>query len=177
LEIPFVVTSLQRLRSAAENVLQLLAMDATTGVGTIVREKEGRAQSNVASVETIAACERACAALAEAELLLGRAKSLLLKLPGQYNLIQKILQVPYATAIELDIKDCRDSILKSILRQQNKVTGKRADSKPTPSLREYLLRNTDDSNPTQLCVRYGDENIEGAENGGLILALTKCVRE
>jgi Rab3 GTPase-activating protein catalytic subunit len=177
LNIPMVVTTLQRLRVATEAVLQLLALDATTGTGTIVREKEGRAQSNVVSVETISACERVCGCLAEAELLISRAKSLLFKLPGQYELIQKILQVPFATAIELDVKECRDSLLQSILRQQRKVMGMRADSKPAPSLREYLLRNTDDSKPTQLCVRYGDANIEGTEHGGLILALAKCVRE
>jgi Rab3 GTPase-activating protein catalytic subunit len=171
---------LESLRDKVESALRLLSLDATAGIGNILKQQEASpAPTFVASAETISSCERACAAVSQTEILVSRATSLLYKLPKQYDLVESIMKKTDATPIELSNGDCRDSVLQAIQRQQDQLSKtKTAGSNPMPAIRDYILRNVDDLNPHQLCVRYEDRgalpNAEG--KGAQFLALTKYAK-
>jgi hypothetical protein len=100
--------------------------------------------------------------------------SMLHKFPRQYDLVQNMLRRADSEPTVLENPSGRSGILHVIHRQQQV-----ADSMPVPSLREYILRNTDENTPCQLCVRFGDEGaFEGiGAEGGVMVALTKSYRD
>ena len=104
--------------------------------------------------------------------MIALATSLLQKFPGQYDTVQSVLKHADGDKIQLKDPMGQTRILEAIARQQSREGGKKA---PKPLLREYLLRNVDDSNPCQLSVRYGDASLghDADNNGsGLMVALT-----
>ena len=164
--------SLRRLRDHTDVALQLLALDATTGTGAFSKSSEG--DFFVASSETITACERVCNAIGETELLLSRAKSMLEKLPGQHDLVQKILTSAPGIRVKLASRDCRLRILREVALQQSDDEDHNPRIPPSPSIREYVIRNTDDSLPSQLWVRYGE--LQEGQPRSLAIAQTKYTR-
>jgi len=190
----------QRLRERTEQALDMLSGDATrstSGAFNDIRRQEG--SSSFISVSVISACDAACTALSEAEVLTARATSLLHKFPGQYELIDSILRHEPGRRIPLLDETGQSQILEVIQAQQaqaqakiNKGTSQSIDVKPMlgprPALREYVLRNLDDSHPCQLSVRFADEVVVlnnskanrgelPSRGGGLLLALTKSLVE
>jgi hypothetical protein len=108
-----------------------------------------------------------------AEAAICRATTLLHKFPRQYEVVHDILRRPEHDPVVLNDKQGRSGILNAIHHQQ----GRTADGLPVPSLREYVLRNTDEDKPCQLCVRFGDEGaFQGIDaEGGVLVCLTKCL--
>lgn len=177
LHIGMVSSSLKDLRSATEHALLLLSRDVTHGTSSRLSVPEDHLERlpRHASLEAIRACDTACNALSLAEASIVRAMSILHKFPRQYDLAQNMLRRADGEPIALESPQGRSDILHAIQKQQDTIT-----THPVPSLREYILRNTDDENPCQLCVRFGEEgDLEGAKDkdGVAMLALTKSYRD
>lgn len=168
LHVGMVTSALQQLRVATEHALLLLSRDVTNGTSSRVSIPE-EAVPRHASLEAIRACDNACNALSVAEASIARATSILHKFPRQYDLVQNMLRRADGEPIAVTSSQGQSGILRAIHEQQT-------ETHPRPVLREYILRNTDEDNPCQLCVRYGDEGASD-ENGGVLLALTKCCRD
>jgi Rab3 GTPase-activating protein catalytic subunit len=162
LEISSVRASLKRLRRRIELALNLLSLDAVTS-GT--QKGQNPLHPGLSSVEAMAASEAACIVLGENEVLLARARSLLSKFPGKFTLVDRILNASESSVIPVDTEAEQRDVLRTVLTSKS--------SRPTPTLREYLLRNTDQANPCQLCVRYGNHVKDLESEGGLLLAMTK----
>mgnify|MGYP005847302801 CR=1 FL=1 len=184
-----------RLRKEIENALELLSSDATKSTSAYcndARRQEGA--SSFVSLQTIAACDAACNALSDAEVMIARATSLLNKFPEQYELVESILRAEAGKEIVLSGREAQRQILQAIQKQQEKgqfpsKVPATPDTSPffaaQPALREYVFRNLDDSHPCQLSVRFGVKAAPGkkantareqgkAESAeGLIVALTK----
>jgi Rab3 GTPase-activating protein catalytic subunit len=133
--IPAVQQSLRTLKERIDSAVQLLSSDTTTGNTATI------------SIPAIAACEVACTAINETEVLLARAVSLLQKVQSG-DIVQALLHSP----VEIDAKH-RPGVLQVIQDE--------------PVVREYLLRGTD-MLPSQLAVR------QDLQKGTLALAVTKC---
>jgi Rab3 GTPase-activating protein catalytic subunit len=183
-KVEVVNKSLLRLRKQTEDALGVLAEEAANATCSFHHYAELEDNvSNFVSVETIAVCEGVCASLSEAEVMISLATSLLQKFPGQYVFIQTILKESNGGEINLSDLCGRACILDSIYMQQQQQHQSEPNSdenvaSPRPVLREYMLRNLDDSSPCQLSVRYGDDNVAcggmpGKESAALMIALTK----
>lgn len=175
LHVGMVTSALKSLRDATEHALLLLSRDVTHGTCRLTNPAANLDNlPRHASLEAIRACDAACNALGTAEASIARAMSILHKFPQEYDLVQNMLRRADGEPIALSSPKGRSGILHAIHDQQ--ATN---DSLPLPSLREYILRNTDEDNPCQLCVRFGDEGaFEGIdEDGGVMLALTKSYRD
>lgn len=159
--IGVVEKSLNELKAKTTLAIELLSRDISHGSLTHKNLPDDRLP-RYASLESIRACESACNAISEAESLICRAMSLLHKFPHQYDLVHSMLRRANGDSLPLDTQDGRKGILAAIANQQ-KV------DMATPSLREYILRNTDNTCPSQLCVRCIQDELEG----GLMLAMTK----
>ena len=171
IRIRSVAATLGRLRETVDTALQLLAKEATGSTGP---------PDAMASVETLTACGKACEAIASAEVIVSRAASLLHKLPQQYKLVEAITKLSEGAPLSLaDDEAGRSTFLETVHEQQRQLPSAGVNLNLAPALREYLLQNTDDSTPCQLCVRYNDDGInvcDGAGRGGTIFALTKTTR-
>ena len=153
--------SLARLKAQTKFALELLGRDVAHG-SLPDKDLPGDRLPRYASLESIRACEDVCYAIGETEVLTCRALSLLHKFPHQYDLVERMLRLDDSDPIPLDSQDGRREILATIAKQQQGDVA-------TPALREYILRNTDDARPSQLCVRFGQDDVEG----GLMIAMTK----
>lgn len=173
-------TSLVRLRESVVNALGLLSQDATQGERTSF-EVEGSSLVSIVSIDSLAACGRACIHLSEAEVQVSRAKSLLHKLPKQTKLVDKIMRQPNGARTEVVDSARRRAILNSIAQRQlglSTVGSTAVNIEPKPTMREYILRNNDDLEPCQLCVKYNDENPRSPneECADILVALTLTER-
>jgi hypothetical protein len=184
LKIGIVENSLSKLRTKIDNALSLLSRDAAGGSTALYNDNEfgGMPSSQrYASDESISSCEEACLALSEVETMISRAVSLLNKFPEQYDLIQSLLCMADGTTVALDDHKGRSSFLNAIHKQQKEhSTFTTFESLPVPVLREYVLRNLDESNPCQLSVRFGDQGayLDRVDNeGGVLLALSKSYKD
>jgi Rab3 GTPase-activating protein catalytic subunit len=175
LHVGMVTSALKELREKTEHALRLLARDVTYGTFPEVDFQDilDRLPKH-ASLEAIRACDAACNSLSIAEASVARTISILHKFPRQYDLVQNMLRRADSEPLVLENAQGRSGILHVIHKQQAV-----ADTLPVPSLREYILRNTDENNPCQLCVRFGDEGaFEGiGAEGGVMVALTKSCRD
>jgi hypothetical protein len=124
-------------------------------------------------METISSCEAVCDAIADVEIVLSRATSLLDKFPGEYELVQTLLHSANGTVISVERSSARKGILQAIQRQQQ--NGGNDDDMPRPSQREYVLRNREDEHPCQLTVQITQDG--DGDSQGMVLALTRCERE
>lgn len=177
LHVGMVTSSLKQLRDTTEHALLLLSRDVTYGTSSRLNDPVDNFDRlpRHASLEAIRACDAACNALSVAEASIARAMSILHKFPRQYDLVQTILRRADGEPIPLESPEGRSGILHAIHNQQATQ-----DTHPVPCLREYILRNTDEDNPCQLCVRFRDKGVaqEGTEEeGGVLLALTKSYRD
>ena len=175
---------LEKLRRLTEEALQLLSEEASNATNAFYRNRyddNDVAPSDFTSIKVIAACEAVCNALSETEAVTALATSLLQKFPGQYDVVQIILENASAGR-EIELKDglAQTRILEAIRVQQEKnAAGNLVDSQPKPVLREYLFRNLDDCHPCQLSVRHADPSLSEddgrheSNKGGLMIALTK----
>ena len=166
LSIPCVRASLRRLRNRVEIAINLLALDAVTS-----GQVSNPFHPGLSSAEAMAACENACIILQQNEVLLARTRSLLSKFPDKFNLIDRILKAAEGSVLSVDDEKERQDILRTVLSQQTDPTS--VSSKPSPTLREYLLRNYDSDNPCQLSVRYGNHMKDLKSEGVLLMSLTK----
>jgi Rab3 GTPase-activating protein catalytic subunit len=192
----------QCLREKTEKALELLSGDATRSTSSacnISHRNEGA--SNFVSLGVISACDDACTALSEAEVVTARATSLLYKFPAQYALVESFLTNSPGEDISLTDENAQSQILQTIHKQQLETKSKakcgpadklRTKAGAKPALREYVLRNLDDSCPCQLSVRVADDSAmlhrastkpsrtsaqTATSSGGMIVALTKCLVE
>jgi hypothetical protein len=150
------------LKAQTNFALEMLSRDVVHG-GLSDKDLPDDRLPRYASLETIRACEAVCNAIGEIEVLTCRALSLLHKFPHQYDLVERMLRREDSDPIPLDSQDGgRQEILARIAKEQQGDVA-------TPVLREYILRNTDDARPSQLCVRFGQDDVEG----GLMIAMTK----
>ena len=160
-----VKASLQVLREKTETALNVLSRDVTHGTADPISPER---LPRHASLESIRACEDACNAVSDSEALLSRVASLLDKFPKQYEFVEGLLGHRNNDAFPLDSDDGRNAILGVIQQQQGNP-----DILPRPSRRSYVLRNTDEQAPCQMCVRYGEDGVFQKSEGGLLVAITK----
>jgi Rab3 GTPase-activating protein catalytic subunit len=171
-KIKSVHATLIRFREKVDAALSLLSRDVTY----IDHSPDSNGLEMMSSVESIAACVKACEALTEAEVVVARASSLLHKLPRQYKLVESILKAKHGELVKIRLESEREAILNTIHDQQKRLPSAGVIPKLTPSIREYLLQNIDEFLPCQLCVRYGDAGLNacGVERSGIFLALRKA---
>jgi hypothetical protein len=135
------------------------------------------------SPETVEACENVCSLIGDVEILQSRATSLLSKLNGDIELVQSIMESPEGRNIKVSMDGSRTELLNEILQQEERNAGITGNSSnlPSPSLREYILRNSDGNRPCQLTVCIGgtfglESGGTHSTKGGLVLALKKCTK-
>jgi hypothetical protein len=127
------------------------------------------------STLTITKCEETCNLIGELEMLLSRALPLLQVLPGEYDLVDSLLQCKDGEFCFLKSPSQRNALLQAIKHQQICTSNSTPDA--IPVMREYVLRNLDPSNPCQLSARLVP-NLNEAQSaslfhGSLLMALTK----
>lgn len=185
LNVPIVRLSLDRLQEKTMEALKLLSKDVTNSTCVTASKKDDlrsyEGSSSFISVSTISSCEIACIALGETEALLARATSLLHKFPGDVDLVETIIRRADGEEVAISSTKARENLLSCIQQQQtgsSSTSGKTAKT-AKPVLREYMLRNLDDSQPCQLSVRCGDDTSlkEDGGEGGVLVALTKSFAE
>lgn len=166
--------AMTNLRGEVENALRLLSLDAVTAMVSQSTTTSSAVPCCVTTVESISACERACVALGEAEVVLMCALSLINKFGDRIDLVETILRCAEGEAIEITDEETRATVLYLIASQDESLES--PFDIPTPAVREFLLRGVDSPTPCQLCVRYkqhGDAP-EGSKHGWLALATTRC---
>ena len=175
-----VAHSLVKFQTSIDAALEMLTGDATRGFLHLAPESltEDSGPMAYVSTLTIMRCEDVCNAIGELELLLSRALPLLQMLPGEYGLVDTLLQCEEGQYHILRHASERRAFLRAIKRCQANESG--PPSEATPTMREYVLRTVDPSNPCQLCARLvpsfdGDQSAS-MFHGSLLLALTKCSR-
>uniref|UniRef100_A0A7S3Q2Y0 Rab3 GTPase-activating protein catalytic subunit n=1 Tax=Chaetoceros debilis TaxID=122233 RepID=A0A7S3Q2Y0_9STRA len=187
-KIRLIEDALKRLQRKTEHGLYLLSKDVTTMISRGVKSTGGESDVldpfTYVSPDTISTCEKICSYIGDAETLIARATSLLTKLNGDVELVQTILEAPEGRNLEAQSSDSRSGILKEIHKQQQR-NSEDVDSGmndlPFPSVREYILRNSNVKNPCQLTACMGgtfglEDGGTNSTRGGLVLAIKKCVK-
>ena len=176
--------ALLRLEEKTSDALQLLSKDVIKSISNPIKSSDGAINSfTYISPETIKTCEGVCTLIGDVEILQSRATSLLSKLNGDEMLVQTIMEAPEGRSIAVKTSNSRLGILNEINSQQQRNSGAEAafTELPTPSVREYILRNSDEKHPCQLTVSIGGTfglEVGGANStkGGLVLALKKSTK-
>ena len=172
-----VALGLANLRAAIDDALEMLTKDAADGFLHLSPEKLTDDSGPLAYVSTltITKCEDACNLIGDLEMLLSRALPLLRVLPGEYDLVDSLLQCKDGESRFLKDPSQRSALLQAIKHRQTCTS----DSTPEaiPVMREYVLRNLDPTNPCQLGARLVS-NLKEAQSaslfhGSLLMALTK----
>jgi Rab3 GTPase-activating protein catalytic subunit len=165
------------LRAAIDDALEMLTKDAADGFLHLSPEKLTDDSGPLAYVSTltITKCEDTCNLIGDLEMLLSRALPLLRVLPGEYDLVDSLLQCKDGEFRFLKDPSQRSALLQAIKHRQTCTS----DSTPEaiPVMREYVLRNLDPTNPCQLGARLVS-NLKEAQSaslfhGSLLMALTK----
>jgi Rab3 GTPase-activating protein catalytic subunit len=165
----------ESVRAAMEHALKLLS-DCVVSSLAGEEDLDEDVPTSVLTVPTIVACERACSAFSEAEVLLSRASSLLNKFPGRYELVESVLTTTGTSSIDVRNTDDRMAILELVENQQRGVVP--PGECPEASVRDYLLRSLDSPFPSQLLVHQCSErDADGTHHGSLALAIAKCSRD
>ena len=176
--------ALLRLEEKTSDALQLLSKDVIKSISTPISSSDGALDSfTYISPETIKTCEGVCTLIGDVEILQSRATSLLSKLNGDEVLVQTIMEAPEGRNIAVKTSQSRLAILNEINSQQQRNSGAEAafTELPTASVREYVLRNSDETHPCQLTVCIGGTfglEVGGSNStkGGLVLALKKSTK-
>lgn len=187
---PIVQKILKKLKDKINITLDLLKQDVTKSM-TMSTTRSPLLDDDIhdlfahVSPETIKSCEEVCFIMADVETTMSRAASLLTKFDGDVELVQKLLESPEGKGIEVNNHSTRSQILNEIMSQELRNHGKASIEKdmnlPSPSVREYILRNVDKNNPCQLTACIGgtfglEDGDRSNTKGGLVIALKKCVR-
>jgi hypothetical protein len=167
--------ALEILGERVESALQVLSSDVIAAVTA----KQGLnmdmgTPSGVTTVGGISACEQACIALSEAEVLISRATSLLSKLPGQFQLVERLLQrKDDDSCTDILVEETKSAALAMISKQQRNQSGLDPGTSDVaePTMREYLFRSSETSKPCQLVVRYGNEQGDDIHDSKAFMAL------
>lgn len=168
IRLPSMSGSLLVLREKIEHALNVLARDATNGTSAATPTSPELFPRHV-SLQSIRACEDACNAISDSETLLSKVTSLMHKFPEQYDFIEYVLIHRSGDVLPMKNRDGRKAIL-GVIQEQQKNRG----TLPNPSRRSYVLRNTDEQRPCQMCVRYGEDgSFQDTRDGGLLIAITK----
>lgn len=181
-QIPLVRDKVDRLHAVVDEALQQLSADATKLIDNITCENndpEAKTTEKTMYVGSIAACTRACEMIAATEFIMSRAKSLLHKLPKQYDMVQKILSTYENPTVPISDECSLSEIFNTISLQQQHIIETNSAIRAKPVLRQYILRNVDDAIPCQLSVRSSDEGsklLGPNEKGWSIVALTRTIR-
>lgn len=180
IRIPFVRDKIDRLHSIIEEALQQLSLDATKLIDNVAFQNNDpnvKMPESTMYAKSISTCTRACEMIAATEFVLSRAKSLLHKLPKQYDLVQKLLVKFDNQTVPINDESSLCEILHTITTQQQLFL---TTSSAKPILRQYMLRNVDDAIPCQLCVRTYDEGakvLDTKEQLCTVLAMTRTIRD
>ena len=174
--------ALLRLEKKTSDALQLLSKDVIKSISNPIPASDGPLDPfTYISPKTIKTCEGVCTLIGDVEILQSRATSLLSKLNGDEMLVQTIMEAPEGRNIAVETSQSRLGIMNEISAQQQRNSGAEASVSselPAPSVREYILRNSDEHHPCQLTVCIGGTfglEVGGANStkGGLVLALKK----
>ena len=180
IRIPFVRDKIDLLHSIIKEALQQLSLDATKLIDNMAFQNNDpnvKMPENTMYVKSISTCTRACEMIAATEFVLSRAKSLLHKLPKQYDLVEKLLVKFDNHTVPINDESSLCEILHTITTQQQLFL---TTSSAKPILRQYMLRNVDDAIPCQLCVRTYDEGakvLDTSEQLCTVLAMTRTIRD
>lgn len=107
------------------------------------------------------------------------ALALLHKFPGEYGLVDDLLQCREGGSVFVNNPNERSVILSVIKRHQidDWLSPSESSHLPEAAMREYVIRNSDSTNPCQLSARLvagsGGDQLKSF-NGSLLLALTCC---
>jgi hypothetical protein len=181
IHIPLVRNKVDRLHAIIDEALQQLSSDATKLIDNLTfqnNDPEVKKTENNMYVKSIAVCTRACEMIAATEFIVSRAKSLLHKLPKQYELVEKILAKYDSPSIPISDECSIKEVLDTIAIQQQSFVTTSSEIRAKPVLRQYMLRNVDDATPCQLCVRTYDEGTKvlgPKEQMCTVLALTRTI--
>jgi hypothetical protein len=160
---------LQQLSSDATKLIENAAFQSNDPA-TLASESSLYAKS-------IGACSHACEVIAATEFIISRAKTLLHKLPKQYDLIGNILAKSEASTLPISDESTLSEILNTIAIQQQGLVTTSSEIKAQPALRQYILRNVNDALPWQLSVQTTDEgsNVLGPNecSGCTVIAMTR----
>jgi hypothetical protein len=142
---------------------------------------------------TLKTCESLCNAIGEVELILSRASSLLHKFPDQYDLVHHLLTLGAGEEFQLTMND-REGQLSTFQSIQEGILGLLRDPSemleesssnseeavnlldatlPLPVSREFVLCNSNDSQPCRLLAQIRGGPNE-AEDHVCILAMSRC---
>lgn len=161
---------------AIDAALQMLTKDASNGFLHLTPEHMSDNSGPLAyvSMSTITKCEVTCDLIGDMEILLSRALTLLEVLPGEYELIDSLLQCKDGQYRFLKDPRQRSALLQAIKR--NQIFGCTPTPDAIPVMREYVLQNLDPSNPCQLSARLVP-NLKGGQSASihesLLLAITR----
>lgn len=171
-----VAGGLQNLRSAIGDALETLANDAAGGFLHLTPRDNSSDPLMYVSTSTVAKCEEACNVIGELEIILSRALALLRMLPGEYGLVDALLQCNHGQLIFVKCPRERSAILSTIKHHQL-MTNPNAPREAGPTMREYVLCNVDPLNPCQLSARLvpslEEDQSTSLFHGSLLLAITK----
>lgn len=175
MKIRTVSHGLKKLNDAVDVALGSLTNDASI-CQLALKKSTDKDPLVYVSTSTIANCEEACNVIGQFEILLSRALSLLQFFPGQYDLVDILLQCKDEQFIFMKCPRERSAFLSGIKHQQQMITPKTLHE-ASPAMREYVLSNLDSSNPCQLSARLVP-NLEEAQsaslfNESLLMAITK----
>ena len=177
--------SLLRLEGKSSIALRLLNNDMIKSISNPIQKTDEIMMDpfTYISPETVEACENVCSLIGDVEILQSRATSLLSKLNGDIELVQSIMESPEGRNIKVSMDGSRAELLNEILQQEERNAGITGNSNnlPSPSLREYILRNSDGNRPCQLTTAIGgtfglESGGTHSTKGGLVLALKKCTK-
>lgn len=170
-----VALALATLEVAIDAALQMLTRDASDGFLHLTPEHMTDKSGPLAYVSmfTITKCEVTCDLIGEMEILLSRALTLLEVLPGEYELIDSLLQCKDGQYRFLKDPRQRSALLQAIKQNQVFVCTSTPDA--IPVVREYVLQNLDPSNPCQLSARLVPNLNDGSASihESLLLAITR----
>jgi Rab3 GTPase-activating protein catalytic subunit len=177
-EIRSVAIGLANLRAAIDAALEMLTKDAADGFHHLAPERFADDSGPLVYVSTSTAtkCEEACDLIGEVEVLLSRALPLLRVLPGEYELVDSLLQCKDGVFRLLKDPGQRSALLHAIKRQQTCIPNS-STPEAIPATREYVLRNLNPSMPCQLSARLVPDLkvVQSASSfhGSLLMGITK----
>ena len=129
--------AIDKLSSKTEEALFWLGRDMMEGTTPALKTSQDDSAFKFVSSDTIVECERACDLIADVEILLSRATSLLSKFPGEYDLVEHLLQ---NTEGKVDSYEGRQGIL-NIIRGQQQVNSGQEDIGLNDTYHFHLLEN------------------------------------
>jgi hypothetical protein len=179
-QVQTLAEGLHNLHVAIDLALESLAKDASTEVAPNTADENSTPLTYV-TTETISKCEEACNQIGEFEIILSRSLALLEKLPGNYSLVDSLLQCCTDANFVLvkDPKD-RDAFL-GVIRsgQMANTTIDPSSFFPDACMREYVMSSNNRMNPCHLNARLmsSTRGSSSSFNGSLLLALSQSQHE